>query len=258
MLPLFSESSSAKITENYKASMNLLFSNSAYDVLFGDLESLENLSDLEIARLSKSELRLLRNTVYAKYGHVFNSADLTEHFSRFEWYTPKSKVTDSKLTKEELNLVQRIAAFEAMDENAKPVDVGSNLIGIWQDMPYVASGFSDSFVFYGGNELHFLFNEMTQLRIAREYVGTYEIKGNMLVFSVNSVVYNMPTANLEDGAGRLYFANVEKNTATFEKPIVLRFPLSNLENINVSPEGRAPYYKDTFSIGTKKYFKCGD
>lgn len=47
----------------------------------GDLSLIsENLSDLSLATLSNSELRFLRNMVYAKYGHIFESEDLINFF----------------------------------------------------------------------------------------------------------------------------------------------------------------------------------
>ncbi|MEP2990088.1 MAG: TIR domain-containing protein [Parasphingorhabdus sp.] len=44
----------------------------------------------ELSSLSKAELRLARNEIFARKGRIFQSADLTEHFSRFDWYRPTS------------------------------------------------------------------------------------------------------------------------------------------------------------------------
>ena len=38
---------------------------------------------------SKEDLRILRNTIYAKYGYIFKSKDLNDIFSKTEWYKPK-------------------------------------------------------------------------------------------------------------------------------------------------------------------------
>ena len=38
---------------------------------------------------TKEELRILRNTIYAKYGYIFKSRDLTYIFSKSEWYKPQ-------------------------------------------------------------------------------------------------------------------------------------------------------------------------
>ena len=40
----------------------------------------------ELQKLSKSQLRMLRNAFYAREGYDFNSTDLKELFSQFDWY----------------------------------------------------------------------------------------------------------------------------------------------------------------------------
>ncbi len=47
----------------------------------GRLLSLE-----EVARLSRNDLRLARNEIFARKGRIFQSADLRDHFLRFPWY----------------------------------------------------------------------------------------------------------------------------------------------------------------------------
>ncbi len=45
---------------------------------------------------SKSELEILRNMIYAKYGYRFKRDDLFEYFSQYEWYHPTtSDATDA-------------------------------------------------------------------------------------------------------------------------------------------------------------------
>lgn len=44
----------------------------------------------ELSSLNKAELRLARNEIFARKGRIFQSADLTAHFSRFDWYRPTS------------------------------------------------------------------------------------------------------------------------------------------------------------------------
>lgn len=44
------------------------------------------LSDTDVAKLNKSQLRLLRNTIYARHGRKFKSTDLQEYFQQFPWY----------------------------------------------------------------------------------------------------------------------------------------------------------------------------
>jgi hypothetical protein len=64
-----------------------------------------------IFKLDKKELRLLRNTIYAKHGYKFNSPDLQRHFSQFSWYNGTKMNVEAELTeldKENIRLIQKI------------------------------------------------------------------------------------------------------------------------------------------------------
>ncbi len=47
---------------------------------------LREASTEELRKLDKSQLRLLRNAIFAQYGYVFNSQDLQNFYNQFEWY----------------------------------------------------------------------------------------------------------------------------------------------------------------------------
>ncbi|MDR0495060.1 MAG: YARHG domain-containing protein [Treponema sp.] len=56
-------------------------------IIAGDVSYLNSIIEPEYIRhLSKSDLRLLRNTIFAKYNYEFVSEDLKKHFSAFSWY----------------------------------------------------------------------------------------------------------------------------------------------------------------------------
>jgi hypothetical protein len=44
----------------------------------------------ELARLSKAELRLAKNEIFARRGRFFDAPDLKAHFGRFAWYAPST------------------------------------------------------------------------------------------------------------------------------------------------------------------------
>ena len=56
------------------------------------------LDNSDITGLPVSDLRLLRNTVYARYGRVFDSSDLQQYFNNRPWYRPRRDYSDSQLT----------------------------------------------------------------------------------------------------------------------------------------------------------------
>ncbi len=62
------------------------------------------LTDADINGMSKKELRILRNTIYARHGYIFKSADLREHFSKFDWYVPSKSVVTDLSNIEQLNV----------------------------------------------------------------------------------------------------------------------------------------------------------
>lgn len=60
------------------------------------LERLLTLDDLE--HMSRRDLRLTRNTIYARRGREFRSEVLQMHFYDTDWYDPVSDYTDARLT----------------------------------------------------------------------------------------------------------------------------------------------------------------
>jgi hypothetical protein len=81
----------------------------------------------QIGNLNRSELRLIRNTIYAKHGYIFNSIDLQEYFSQFNWYAGTKTNVDNELTINEW----RIISFISQIENNYPSYVSNKIIGTW-------------------------------------------------------------------------------------------------------------------------------
>lgn len=76
-----------------------------YKMIYPLINSENPLKDL--SRLSPSELRILRNTVFAQYGRQFNAPDLQNYFSKQWWYEPDPAYSDGMLTAED----KKILAF---------------------------------------------------------------------------------------------------------------------------------------------------
>ena len=67
----------------------------------------------DIIGLSKKELRIMRNWIYARHGYSFRSQDLINYFSKFEWYHPKySEVPYNSLTDIEQRNIELIKRYE--------------------------------------------------------------------------------------------------------------------------------------------------
>ena len=69
--------------------------------------------DEVLPALSKSDLRLLRNTVFALYGVHFKSEDLSKHFDKQVWYTDEGKTSaEVTLPARRQKLVEMIQKLE--------------------------------------------------------------------------------------------------------------------------------------------------
>ena len=69
--------------------------------------------DEVLPSLSKEDLRLLRNTIFALYGVHFNSDDLTTYFDKQVWYTDEGKsFSDIQLPAHRQKLVEIIQGLE--------------------------------------------------------------------------------------------------------------------------------------------------
>lgn len=66
----------------------------------------------DLSGLSKSELRILRNAIYARHGYKFKSADLLQYFSQYSWYVPAYSNVEGSLSKIERSNVATILSWE--------------------------------------------------------------------------------------------------------------------------------------------------
>ena len=69
----------------------------------------EALSATDLSGLSAGELRQLRNTVFARHGRIFQSAELQNYFAARPWYKPRIDYSDEQLTaadRENVSLTQ--------------------------------------------------------------------------------------------------------------------------------------------------------
>ena len=65
----------------------------------------EKLTEADLAGLTKEQLRLARNEIYARNGMIFGVTDLDEYFKTKSWYTPKYK-SDEFYDTVEMNAIE--------------------------------------------------------------------------------------------------------------------------------------------------------
>jgi hypothetical protein len=67
--------------------------------------SLKLLTKKEIGDLTKSELDVMRNEIFADHGYIFKTDKWKDYFSKQEWYSPRyENVNDSLSTIENYNI----------------------------------------------------------------------------------------------------------------------------------------------------------
>ena len=66
----------------------------------------------DLAGMSKGELRIMRNEIFARYGYIFKSQDLINHFSSKRWYQPLYNDVNHRLTRIEKQNADFIKTFE--------------------------------------------------------------------------------------------------------------------------------------------------
>jgi len=69
----------------------------------------------DLSRMNKKELRIARNTVFAKHGREFKSPDLKQYFNSRVWYTVNPSYTDAMLTNNDEALISAIKVWESSE-----------------------------------------------------------------------------------------------------------------------------------------------
>ena len=88
-------------------------------IIYGnDISRLDNEIEIRsLSHLNKQQLRILRNTIFARYGYVFSSNDMEEHFSGMPWYNGVSRNIQGRLTRTDwLN----IALIQSLENSVSP------------------------------------------------------------------------------------------------------------------------------------------
>ena len=80
------------------------------DMSYGDypFTSLAPLSEEDLCGMSKWELSIMRNEIYARHGYIFDNAEIRSYFEGKEWYTPITKnVALHEIEKYNVDLIKR-------------------------------------------------------------------------------------------------------------------------------------------------------
>lgn len=174
--------------------------------------------------LDGTQLRILRNAVYARHGYIFRSKDLDMFFCRYEWYIPKNGIAIvlTEIDKENLQMIQSWEAEDALLVQVASVhaDIPNKYrvyVGVWQDSPLVAAGYGHTYSFFPNGAVIEGTNEMDGLRRLVNQVGTWVVDNGHI-----SIVYTHRTyrygGELVDASGSLATKKaLVKTTTKFEE-----------------------------------------
>ncbi len=77
------------------------------------IASIQYLTDSYLQNISKHDLKIMRNEIFARHGYIFKKNGLMDnYFSQQEWYKPKYKNINEKLTQIEKTNIELIKKYE--------------------------------------------------------------------------------------------------------------------------------------------------
>ena len=72
----------------------------------------KRLKHSDVSYLSKYELKIMRNEIFARHGYIFKTSAMAQYFSGQSWYRPLHKDVSSKLSTTEKDNVNFIKRYE--------------------------------------------------------------------------------------------------------------------------------------------------
>jgi hypothetical protein len=257
------------VLNRYNSSKNTfsdIFVNNSLKILLGDVDLLNSKLDIfSLAQMDNQNIKFIRNMIYAKYGYIFNAQELSEYFSRFNWYKPKYSNVDSFFTDIDKYNIQSLQMFETRNEKLTNI-IWNDPVGVWNDdPPIIRDAWADRFIILPGNKMEYHESQMRDFKMFLGMTGSYTIRGNVLIYSVAKVyyVYFIPDVFSIQQNSHLHMSTNGVNKITLEKPIVFKFPISKIETLPKEDELFDNYRRghiyvdkiDTLTIGGQYFFK---
>ena len=189
-------------------------------------DSMKGFHDLDLAVLSKGDLRLLRNAIYARHGLIFKSWDLQDWFSRFPCYKPQYADVDDKLTWDDKANIRAIQTYEnpVPNRNVKAAD----LVGDWMGGFPSPAGSVDELKIYADGTIEFGYNSMNP-RAAYMAKGTYRMEDGYLVVMLTEQRLVLGGYFMEGwGSVANDIGNPKECRVVYDKPVRAVFPVGEM------------------------------
>ena len=195
--------------------------------------------DSALAVLTKDELRLLRNTIYAKHGMIFQSNDLRSHFQQFSWYNQTSNNVESRLTDRDKWNIEKIQMFENAVPN--PNLNKRSFVGRWATPTDAWKG---NTIVVNENDTIIADLQEENRSFDWNWKGSYRIENGFLVVLVTEQYAGTPDY-LKNSSWRWPDGvTYSSGTVVYREPIRLVFPVA-----------RSEWGDDWLKIGSIQYWK---
>jgi hypothetical protein len=207
---------------------NIGFSAGKRVIYSGSIKLLdEYLPETALAVLNKDELRLLRNSIYAKHGMIFQSDDLKAHFQQFDWYETKSNNVEAQLADVDKANIKKIQAFENAQPNPN-LNKSDFISEYWGQIPLGIGS--------GCPEIHFNDTHTILYNNYKEdtFKGSYKIENGFLVVLVTEqyVVKEYDTQTTEYFLSNNWHwpsgVTYSDGTVVYKEPVKMVFPVGDV------------------------------
>ncbi|TGN00016.1 YARHG domain-containing protein [Leptospira dzoumogneensis] len=165
--------------------------NEKFDSIFKLILSDKVISESDLSSYTKSsDLRIIRNSIFAKHGYIFKSDELKDFFAKKSWYKVRFHNVDNLLSQNDKRNIELISykesnseiqEFIAVDADVKPSQKDEMYFGFWHDSPVVASGWGDTLSLFPNGKIITRFNTMDCAKRVMAYAGSWVIEKNILI-----------------------------------------------------------------------------
>ena len=200
----------------------------------GNLDLLDPpyVTDIQLGTLSKEELRILRNSIYAKYGYVFKSEDLIQYFQKFPWYTQGETNVEAKISSVERGLLNRISRFENRASASKQI-ARADIIGIWKEFTGGADQEGTKVILDGDGKFTYTFPQW-YIHRTTTLSGNWKYSGSVLTLEVKEQDLLLGGHYVEEIWGD-DIKDATKATINYEKGFLVQIPVERSEGIPELP-----------------------
>jgi len=209
---------------NYYSIINIGFSAGKRVIYDGTVALLDYyLPESALAVLDRDELRLLRNSIYAKHGMIFQSEDLKTHFQKFRWYNPRRNNVDSFLTEVDRTNIEKILMFENTGPNLN-LNI-RDLVGGYVAL-YPVPSWSPEININANNTIEGILGDEDN------WEGTYTLEDGFLVVLVTKQYVGSSAYFLNNNWRWPDGVTYNDGTITYRVPIRMVFPVGNLSSMD--------------------------